>query len=181
MRAQIVAVGLDAAARDAGCTVLAAIASRAQSAVVVVEHPSPERAGSLVAELRARSSVPVVEITDKEPVTVGRILVAPPDYHVLVERGSLALSVDSPVGGFRPSMEALFESVAIAYGPAAVGVVVGATYRSEFRALRRIADAGGVALCHLADGPPRAHDGIGGWMTLLELTETLGGEPTEVS
>ena len=49
---------------------------------------------------------------------------APPDYHLLVEDGHLALSTDAPVQFARPSIDVLFESAADAYGERAVGVVL---------------------------------------------------------
>ncbi|MBZ5782494.1 chemotaxis protein CheB, partial [Klebsiella aerogenes] len=75
----------------------------------------------LLSLLARECALPVIEPEDKVPLEKGHVYLAPSDYHLLVERGSLALSVDPPVQYARPSIDVLFESVADAYGPAAVG------------------------------------------------------------
>jgi two-component system chemotaxis response regulator CheB len=55
----------------------------------------------------------------------GHVYLAPDDAHLTIARnGALALSDAEPVGGFRPSASALFESVGRHYGPAAVTVIL---------------------------------------------------------
>jgi two-component system chemotaxis response regulator CheB len=70
-------------------------------------------------------ALPVREAYDKARVAEGGIWFAPADYHLLVEAdGTLALSVDEPVNYSRPSIDVLFESAAVAYGPGLLAVVL---------------------------------------------------------
>jgi two-component system chemotaxis response regulator CheB len=54
----------------------------------------------------------------------GRILLAPPDRHLLVRDGHLRLSEGPPRHSCRPSVDVLFESVAAEYGPTAAGCLL---------------------------------------------------------
>ena len=77
-------------------------------------------------DLSSRSArVPVREAEDKEPVEPGTVYFAPPDYHLLVDRGpQLALSADEPVNFSRPSIDVLFESAADVYGERLLGIIL---------------------------------------------------------
>jgi two-component system, chemotaxis family, protein-glutamate methylesterase/glutaminase len=95
----------------------------ADVAAVVVLHRQPVR--SELANVLARGSrLPVSEAEDKDPLAAGTVHVAPPDYHLLVERGWLSLSTDEPVRYSRPSIDVLFESAAGSFPGRVVGVVL---------------------------------------------------------
>jgi two-component system chemotaxis response regulator CheB len=74
------------------------------------------------------------------------VLVAPADYHLLVEGGSVALSVDAPEHYSRPSIDVLFETAADAYGERAAGVVLTGANADGAEGLARIARRGGRAI-----------------------------------
>jgi len=54
----------------------------------------------------------------------GRVVLAPPDRHLLVRDGVLRLSDAPPRHSCRPSVDVLFESVATGYGPSAAGCLL---------------------------------------------------------
>ena len=85
------------------------------------------RGGDLRALLQRYSALPVVDAEDKDAVVPGGVYLAPAGYHLLVEPGSFALSVDAPVVYARPSIDVLFESAADGYGAASIGVVLTGT------------------------------------------------------
>lgn len=67
---------------------------------------------------------PAREIGDKDRMLAGMIHVAPPDYHVLVERGQVSLSVEGPVNYSRPAIDLAFETAALAYSDRLVAVLL---------------------------------------------------------
>jgi two-component system chemotaxis response regulator CheB len=143
--ANLVALGGSAGGLDAIRSILAELPAGLNAAVVVVQHRA--RASDALAQvLQTWSAWPVSEAEDKDPVEAGRVYVAPADYHLLAEPGHFALSTDDPVLYSRPSIDVLFESVADAYGPAAMGVVLTGANRDGARGLRRIVDRGGLAV-----------------------------------
>jgi two-component system chemotaxis response regulator CheB len=83
---------------------------------------------------------------DKTPLERDHVYLGPPDYHVLVEDGHLALSTDAPVQFARPSIDVLFESAADTYGERAIGIVLTGANSDGAAGLARIKDRGGVAI-----------------------------------
>jgi two-component system chemotaxis response regulator CheB len=78
-------------------------------------HPSP--GASLAALLARQCALDVVDAWDHQPLRAGQVVLAPPDYHLLVDPGPVAaLSVDEPVLWSRPAIDPLFESAAGVFG-----------------------------------------------------------------
>ncbi len=141
----VVAMGGSAGSLEAVRVILSGLPAGLEAVVVIVQHRSRE-SEALAEVLQHASRLPVTEAEDKDPVEPGRVYLAPADYHLLVEPGHFALSTDEPVLFSRPSIDVLFESVADAYGPRALGVVLTGANRDGAQGLRRIVDRGGAAL-----------------------------------
>ena len=88
----------------------------------------------------------MTEAEDKEIIEAGHLYVAPADYHLLVEPGRFALSIDAPVHHSRPSIDVLFESAADAYGDRAAAVVLSGANEDGCRGLRHLKRRGGLTL-----------------------------------
>lgn len=114
--------------------------------IVIVQHRHKESDDALSRLLQDRTTLVVCEIEDKTPIECGRVFVAPPDYHLLVETDSFALSVDDPVRYARPSIDLTFCSAADHFGAGTIGVVLTGANADGAVGLRRIADRGGLAL-----------------------------------
>lgn len=134
--------GLDALGR------LVALLEPGQSmAVAAALHRAPNGPeGALVSYLRDRTRIPVREAEDKDEIEPGHIYVAPADYHLLVEPGRFALSIDAPVHHSRPSIDILFESAADAYGATTAAVVLTGANEDGCRGLCEVKRRGGVTL-----------------------------------
>lgn len=118
-----------------------------EPAVVIAQHRHPDsQPGTLQHLLQRQTERPVLEAEDKLAIEPRHVYVAPPDYHLLVERGSFALSVDDRVRHARPSIDVLFESAAHAYGDRVVGIILTGANDDGARGLARIKELGGVAV-----------------------------------
>jgi two-component system, chemotaxis family, protein-glutamate methylesterase/glutaminase len=127
--------------------VLSDIPDDLDQAIVVAQHRHPQSVEGALAELLAlQTARPVTDIEDKLPIAPRNVYVAPPDYHVLVEPGSFALSLEDRVQFARPSIDVLFESAADAYRDRVIGVILTGANEDGAAGLRRIKDRGGVAL-----------------------------------
>jgi two-component system chemotaxis response regulator CheB len=141
----MVAVGASAGGLAALRTLIYGLPKDFELPMVVVQHRS--RDSNLLCELLQEcTGLAVNEVNDKEEIQDGCIYVAPPDYHLLIDGGSFALSVDEPVRFSRPSIDVTFFSVAAAYGPDAIGVVLTGANADGAAGLRRIREAGGAAV-----------------------------------
>lgn len=83
---------------------------------------------------------------DKQPLAPGRIYVAPPDRHLLVEPGCVRVSRGPKENRFRPAIDLLFRSAAQVFGPAAIGVVLTGNLDDGVSGLWTIKQLGGTAV-----------------------------------
>jgi two-component system chemotaxis response regulator CheB len=110
-----------------------------------VQHRAP--APSQLASLLARHTKwRVREIDDKDPIAPATLYVAPPGYHLYVERGRFDLSTEAPVRWSRPSIDVTFASAADAFAEDLVGVVLTGANADGAEGLARIDHRGGIAL-----------------------------------
>lgn len=144
---RLVVVGGSWGGLDAVGQVVAHLDDDCEFAVAVALHRaanSPE--GALVSYVQARCRLAVSEAEDKDAIEPGRVYVAPADYHLLVEPGRFALSIDAPVQYSRPSIDVLFESAADAYGDNSVAVLLTGANDDGCRGLRHVKRRGGMTL-----------------------------------
>jgi two-component system, chemotaxis family, protein-glutamate methylesterase/glutaminase len=125
---------------------LSALPAGFRSPVAIVQHRGRGSDSGLCSLLQAGCPLPVIEPEDKEPLQPGRVYLAPPDYHLLVERDHLALSTEGPVNHSRPSIDVLFETAADAYGPELIAVVLTGASDDGARGAERVALRGGTVL-----------------------------------
>jgi two-component system, chemotaxis family, protein-glutamate methylesterase/glutaminase len=88
----------------------------------------------------------VVEPDSGESVVAGRVHVAPPGYHMLVDDDrTIALSIDSSVRYSRPSIDVMFESAAHVYATRLLGILLSGANDDGSHGLEVIRAMGGVA------------------------------------
>jgi two-component system, chemotaxis family, protein-glutamate methylesterase/glutaminase len=143
MNRELVVIGTSAGGLDAMCTLLRRLPADFCLAILIVQHRSKD-SEALCEVLQDCSSLQLHDVLDKEPIVLGHIYLAPPDYHVLVEQDHLSLSVDEPVQYSRPSIDVALESAAESWGERLIGVVLTGANADGARGLRRIQDAGGL-------------------------------------
>jgi two-component system, chemotaxis family, protein-glutamate methylesterase/glutaminase len=136
--------------------VLESIPDDLEQPIVIAQHRHPDSIeGTLVDLLQRQTRRIVVDAEDKVPLQPRHVYVAPPSYHLLVERGWLALSVDAQVQYARPSVDVLFESAAHAYGNRAIGVILTGANEDGAAGLAEIKRRGGVAVVQDPAGAAR--------------------------
>lgn len=146
MAFELVVVGASLGGLHALEVLLAGLPKGFPLPVAVVLHRTAEEEPSTAGHLQRHCSLPVRDAEDKEGIMPGQVYLAPPDYHLLVERGSLALSTEAPVQHARPSIDALFQSAADAYGEGAIAVVLTGASEDGAHGAARIKECGGVVV-----------------------------------
>jgi two-component system chemotaxis response regulator CheB len=127
--------------------ILSALPAETDAAVVIAQHRTSDAVeGGLAGLLGHRAHLPVEDADDKTSIEPGHVYLAPPDYHLLVQRGYFSLSTDDRVHFARPSIDVLFESAADAYGERVVGVILTGANEDGAAGLARIKQVGGVAV-----------------------------------
>jgi two-component system chemotaxis response regulator CheB len=144
---EVIAVGASWGGLQAVGALLEGIPEEVEQPIVVAQHRSPESSrGVLEALLQHHIPRPVSEPDDKQPIEACHVYVAPADYHLMVENGHFALSVDARVQFARPSIDVLFESIAQAYGERAIGIVLTGANEDGAAGLAAIKRNGGVSI-----------------------------------
>ena len=93
--------------------------------VLVVLHRKHTEEDTLLDLMSARTRCQVREVDDKDALEPGCIYIAPPDYHVLLEKnGTLSLDDSEKVNFSRPSIDVTFESAAEVMGGKLVCVLL---------------------------------------------------------
>ncbi len=114
--------------------------------IVVVQHRHRSSSDSLPQFLERQASIPVKDAEDKEYIRPGRIYLAPPDYHLLIERGGFSLTLEGPVNYSRPSIDLLFESAADSYGEKVIGILLTGANQDGAEGIKRIRSRGGYTI-----------------------------------
>jgi two-component system chemotaxis response regulator CheB len=144
---ELICIGASWGGLHAVSHVLADIPTELEQAIVVAQHRHPESLESVLPDLLAlQIARPVREVEDKLEIEPRSVYVAPPDYHVLVEPGSFALSLEERVQFARPSIDVLFETAADAYRERVIGVILTGANEDGAAGLARIKQRGGVAV-----------------------------------
>ena len=148
MAVELVAIGASWGGLHAIGCVLGALPADFGAAVVIAQHrqAQSEDADRLTNLLGARCALAVQDAEDKQALRPGTVLIAPADYHLLVEGGAVALSVDPPHNFSRPSIDILLATAADAYGERAAGVVLTGANADGAEGLALIAGRGGPAI-----------------------------------
>ena len=139
--------------------------------IAVAQHRDADSEDDLLPNLLARyTPLEVADAEHDDELRPGRVLLAPPGYHMLIEGGRVNLSVDEPVQFARPSIDVLFESAAETFGSRLIGVVLTGANADGAEGLAEIRRRGGHTIVEdptTAERPemPRA---------------ALGAEPAQV-
>ncbi len=96
--------------------------------IVIVQHMPPVFTKSFAERLNSICKVNVKEAEDGDHIQQGSVLIAPGNYHMLVEKSGARyytrIKQGPPVHHQRPSVDVLFNSVAKSVGVNAMGVIL---------------------------------------------------------
>jgi two-component system, chemotaxis family, protein-glutamate methylesterase/glutaminase len=144
---ELIVVGASWGGLDALGRLLDVVPDELDQPFVVAQHRSADSLRHGLAGLLKRHTRRLVkDADDKDALEPNVVYLAPPDYHLLVEPGSLHLSTEAPVEYARPSIDVLFETAADAYRERLIGIVLTGANADGAAGLARIKALGGVAI-----------------------------------
>ena len=143
---QIIVVGASAGGVEALRHMVAGLPPELPAAMFVVLHIPPHAPSSLAPILSRSGPLPATHPRDQEPIELGHIYIAPPNRHLVVHRGHIALEAGPRENGVRPSVDVLFRSAARSYRHHVVGIVLSGTLRDGALGLAAIKLRGGVTI-----------------------------------
>lgn len=151
-RIDAIVIGTSAGGVEALSVLLPALPMGLRASVFIVLHLPRERPSLLAEIFASKCALPVKEAEDKMRVEPGTVYFAPPDYHLLLDKGpQLALSIDELVHFSRPSIDVLFESAADIYAERLMGIILTGANEDGAEGLATIHRAGGVTIVQEPD------------------------------
>ena len=142
----IIVVGASAGGVEALKEVARGLPADLQAAVFVVLH-IPAQSPSILPQILDRDGpLRSAHAVDGEAIRHGRIYVALPDNHLLIERDRVRVIHGPRENRYRPAVDPLFRSAAVAYGPRVVGVVLTGALDDGTVGMIAVKQCGGVAV-----------------------------------
>jgi len=182
---EIIALGISTGGPNALRQVFANLSENLAVPIVVVQHMPPGFTAEFANSLNKICPLEVKEAAEGDLIKPGRILIAPGDKHVKVEKRRLAAVahvVDGDnINGHKPSVGVLFKSVAEQYGNASLGIIMTGMGRDGAREIGGIYGEGGITLAQdeessVVFGMPRVaieHDYISRIVSLEKMAGVI--------
>ena len=143
----IVVIGTSAGGLEALTAVVNPLPFDLPAAIFVVQHMAPYGdAEALLRSLRKKTALTCKLAEDGERFRHGRLYLAPPDCHLLVKERRLLVTKGARENRYRPAVDTLFRSAAVAYGPRVIGVILTGLLDDGTVGLQAIKKCGGLAV-----------------------------------
>ena len=149
-RIDLLAIGSSTGGPDALTEVLPQLPASLPVPVVITQHMPPVFTRLFAQRLDAKCPLSVKEAEDGDLVAPGRVLVAPGDRHLVLERRGTAVVArlsDAPAENFcRPAVDVMFRSAAKTHGERVLAVVLTGMGSDGARGAEVLRAAGGEVL-----------------------------------
>ena len=150
VKTEIIAIGISTGGPNALRKVFAMLDPNLKLPIVVVQHMPAGFTKEFAASLDRICPLEVKEAEEGDIVKPGRILIAPGDAHIEIEKKSLAsvihLKNQELVNGHMPSAGVLFNSIARNYGNSAMAVIMTGMGKDGAREIGEVYKEGGITI-----------------------------------
>jgi two-component system, chemotaxis family, protein-glutamate methylesterase/glutaminase len=145
-RRDIIVIGASAGGVEALQRLVSQFPATLPAAIFVVVHMAP-RSKSFLPQILSRSGpLKAIHPENGTRIEPGRIYVAPPDNHLILEKEHIHLGMGPRENRHRPCINVTFRSAATAYGPRVAGVVLTGQLDDGTAGLWDIKRQGGVVI-----------------------------------
>lgn len=147
MRYEAAVIGASAGGMNAMKAIFSLLPASYPLPFIVVQHIGARSDGWWIEFLNEKSQLRVKEADEKEPIEKGTVYIAPPNYHLLVEKDrTFTLTIGERVNFARPSIDLLFESAAEVYTDRLIGILLTGSNHDGALGLKKIQDLGGLTI-----------------------------------
>ncbi len=140
-------IGGSAGSLEVLLTILPDLNSSLTFPVVIVLHRKPGKESLLVDLLGTKTKLKVKEIEEKEKLRPAVIYIAPPSYHLLIEKDkTFSLDASEKINFSRPSVDVTFESASQVYGENVVCLLLSGANNDGTKGLKIVERNGGKVI-----------------------------------
>jgi two-component system chemotaxis response regulator CheB len=171
----VVGIGASAGGPSTVASVLSRLPTDIKAAFALVQHLPTGFTESFAEYISRITPLPVRIVGSRAGLEPGVVFLAADDHHLAVTSPYTIASVRGPrVGGHRPSVTTLFQSLADVFGPLGVGVILSGMGNDGAQGMRRMSNAGAYTIAQdeatsVVYGMPKAAVEAGGVKTVLPL------------
>lgn len=183
LRPTILAIGSSTGGPQALFALLKDIRPSINMPVAITQHMPPTFTAILAQHIERSCQWPCQEAKDGDPLLPGKILLAPGDFHMLIEikdgKPVARLSKDPPENFCRPAVDPMLRSLVAAYNGRVLTVILTGMGSDGMKGSRAVVEAGGTVFAQdeassVVWGMPGAVATAGLCSAVLPLAE-LGG------
>jgi two-component system chemotaxis response regulator CheB len=150
IKPQILAIGSSTGGPQALFAMLKGVPHSINVPIVITQHMPPTFTTILAEHIARASGWPCKEATDGEKLVPGQILVAPGDFHMLIEPKdgghAVRLTKDPPENFCRPAVDPMLRSISRVFGPKVLAVILTGMGADGLNGGRDIVAGGGTVI-----------------------------------
>jgi two-component system chemotaxis response regulator CheB len=147
MKYEAIVIGVSSGGMNATKVIFSLLPKGFNTAIIIVQHIGGHSNNQWIGLLNNSSKIFIKEADEKETIEPGIVYIAPPNYHLLIEKNkTFSLSIEERVNFARPSIDVLFESAAEAYQNKLIGVILTGSNSDGTKGLMRIKEYGGLTV-----------------------------------
>jgi two-component system chemotaxis response regulator CheB len=171
----VVGIGASAGGPSTVASVLSRIPKDIKAAFALVQHLPTGFTDSFAEYLSRSIPLPVRVVRSATRLEPGVVFLAEDDHHLAIASPHTIASLGGPrVGGHRPSVTTLFQSLAEVLGPHGVGVILSGMGSDGAQGMRKMSNAGAYTIAQdqatsVVYGMPKAAVEAGGVKTVLPV------------
>jgi two-component system chemotaxis response regulator CheB len=157
MKYEAIVFGVSSGGMNAMKVIFSLLPKNFSTPIIIVQHIGARSDSQLIKLLNGISNLSIKEADEKEKIEKGNVYIAPPNYHLMIERDkTFSLTIDERVNYARPSIDVLFESAADAYKDKLIGVILTGSSSDGSLGFKKIKEYGGLTI---AQDPKTAESG----------------------
>jgi len=147
MEHEAIVIGVSAGGLHALSEILSALPPDFPIPVIIVQHRSRDEKTLLEEVLQSKCIIKIKQADEKEKIRGCVVYVAPPDYHLLIEKdGTFSLNYDAKLNFSRPSIDVLFETASEVYENKVVGIILTGASNDGAAGITAIKKRGGITI-----------------------------------
>ena len=147
MRYEAIVIGVSSGGMNAMKVMFSLLPKDFNTPIIIVQHISAHSDNLWIKLLNDQNNLSIKEADEKENIEYGKVYIAPPNYHLMIEKDkTFSLTIDERVNFARPSIDVLFESAAEAYKDKLIGVVLTGSNNDGTNGIKRIQECGGLTI-----------------------------------
>jgi two-component system chemotaxis response regulator CheB len=143
----IIVIGASAGGIPALKKVLGGLSATLDAAILIVLHVSPRSNCSVIAQgFQKQTVLPCTVASDMMPLEGGVVYLAPADHHLMVKDTMLRVTNGPHENKYRPAVDVLFRSAAVAFGHRVIGIVLTGMLEDGTSGMLAIKRSGGLCI-----------------------------------